>query len=84
RFIRGIDASYQSTILRSFGMCLLSFCIRMAPGKTIFDLSSGYRAGKRKVIAFFAKRYPTNYPEPESNVHLIKKQAVIVERPVNM
>ena len=36
------------------------------------------------MIAFFAKRYPTNYPEPESIVHLIKKHFVIVERPVNM
>ena len=61
-----------------------SFCIRMASGKTIYDVTSGYRAGNRKVIAFFAKRYPTNYPEPESIVHLIKKRFVIVERPVNM
>ena len=57
--------------MRRFGIRLLSFCIRMASGKTINDVTSGYRAGNRKVIAF-AKRYPTNYPEPESIVHLIK------------
>ena len=75
RFIPGNEAAFQSTKMRRFGIRLLSFCIRMA---------SGYRAGNRKVIAFFAKRYPTNYPEPESIVHLIKKRFVIVERPVNM
>ncbi|MGC3121103.1 glycosyltransferase family 2 protein, partial [Enterococcus faecalis] len=34
--------------------------------------------------AFFAKRYPTNYPDPVSNVQLIKKRFVIVVRPVYM
>ena len=77
RFIPGNEAAFQSTKMRRFG-------IRMASGKTIYDVTSGYRAGNRKVIAFFAKRYPTNYPEPESIVHLIKKRFVIVERPVNM
>ena len=72
RFIPGNEASFQSTKMRRFGIRLLS------------DVTSGYRAGNRKVIAFFAKRYPTNYPEPESIVHLIKKRFVIVERPVNM
>ena len=84
RFIPGNEAAFQSTKMRRFGIRLLSFCIRMASGKTIYDVTSGYRAGNRKVIAFFAKRYPTNYPEPESIVHLIKKRFVIVERPVNM
>ena len=76
RFIPGNEAAFQSTKMRRFGIRLLSFCIH--------DVTSGYRAGNRKVIAFFAKRYPTNYPEPESIVHLIKKRFVIVERPVNM
>ena len=84
RFLPGNEAAFQSTKMRRFGIRLLSFCIRMASGKTIYDVTSGYRAGNRKVIAFFAKRYPTNYPEPESIVHLIKKHFVIVERPVNM
>ena len=38
--------------MRRFGIRLLSFCIRMASGKTIYDVTSGYRAGNRKVIAF--------------------------------
>lgn len=84
RFIPGDEAQFQSTKMRRYGIRLLSFLIRIASGKTIYDVTSGYRAGNKKVIAFFAKRYPTSYPEPESIVHLIKKRFVIAERPVNM
>lgn len=44
RFIPGNEAAFQSTKMRRFGIRLLSFCIRMASGKTIYDVTSGYRA----------------------------------------
>ncbi len=53
RFIPGNEAAFQKyEKCAVFGIRLLSFCIRMASGKTIYDVTSGYRAGNRKVIAF--------------------------------
>ena len=82
RFIPGNEASFQSTKMRRFGIRLLSFCIRMASGKTINDVTSGYRAGNRKVIAF-CKALSDKLSRARIDCSL-KKRFVIVERPVNM
>lgn len=84
RFMPGNEAKFQSTRMRRRGISLLSLFIKLASRTTIYDVTSGYRAGNKNVIAFFAKRYPTHYPEPESIVHLIKKKFTIAECPVNM
>ena len=50
RFIPGNEAAFQSTKMRRFGIRLLSFCIRMASGKTIYDVFFGFCVFNRKVI----------------------------------
>lgn len=69
--------------MRRFGIRLLSFAFEWLLVKQfmMWLLVIEREIGK---WLLFAKRYPTNYPEPESIVHLIKKRFVIVERPVNM
>lgn len=52
--------------------------------KKITDPTSGFRAGNKKVIEVFANDYPSDYPEPESIVTLLKKEYKVVEVPVNM
>lgn len=84
RFIPSHESAFQSTRMRRMGIKLLSFFIKIAARQTLFDVTSGYRAGNREVINYFAKRYPTSYPEPESIVHLIKKSFRIKEVPVAM
>lgn len=52
--------------------------------KKITDPTSGFRAANKKVIEIFANDYPSDYPEPESAVTLLKMGYTITERPVNM
>lgn len=52
RFIPGNEAAFSKYENAPFWYSFVIFCIRMASGKTIYDVTSGYRAGNRKVIAF--------------------------------
>ena len=84
RFLPDKKAEFQTTAMRRMGIKILSGFIQLSTGNKIYDVTSGYRAGNRKVISYFARRYPTSFPEPESIVHLFKKKFTVVERPVTM
>ena len=47
-------------------------------------MTSGFRAIDKKVIKIFCEDYPLEYPEPVTNLSLIKKKLVIKEVPVKM
>ena len=83
RFIEE-KSKFKSTKTRRMGIKLLSRTIKLCTGKKIYDTTSGFRAADRKVIEKFSKDYPTEYPEPVSNVELIKKGYKISEVPVEM
>lgn len=84
RFIDKSIENFQSTYMRRLGINLISLAIKLVTGKKIHDTTSGYRAGNKKVIAYFASRYPVAYPEPESIVRLLKKGLRVKEMPANM
>ncbi|WP_086350440.1 glycosyltransferase family 2 protein [Candidatus Enterococcus clewellii] len=84
RFLPGAKAEFQTTPMRRMGIKILSSFVRFSTREKIYDVTSGYRAANKKVIAYFAERYPISYPEPESIVHLFKKKFSVVERPVAM
>ncbi|HFI0685699.1 TPA: glycosyltransferase family 2 protein [Streptococcus suis] len=84
RFVGDTLSEFQTSFLRRFGIGVISNMIKLTTGIRIWDTTSGYRLGNKKVIAQFARRYPTKYPEPESSVHLIKQNFKIVEAPANM
>ncbi|WP_171315848.1 glycosyltransferase family 2 protein [Enterococcus cecorum] len=84
RFVDGNKSGFQTTFMRRFGIKIISTFILLTTGKKILDTTSGYRAADQRVINYFARRYPTKYPEPESMVHLLKRGFNIVETPVNM
>lgn len=75
---------FRSSALRRFGIRFLSGSIRLATGKRVYDVTSGFRAVNRKGIALFADRYAKDYPEPESIVHALKYGLRLVEVPVEM
>ncbi len=83
RFISNIS-EFRSTKARRFGIRIISFLIKLLTGKKITDPTSGFRAGNKKVIKLFANSYPTEYPEPESIVNLIKKKYRITDIPIKM
>lgn len=84
RFIEGKESSFQSSKARRIGINLISFIIKIATGKKIYDTTSGFRAVNKKVIAEFAHNYPVEYPEPVSTVYLLKKGYRVSEIPVEM
>lgn len=82
---RFIDKTgYQSTLMRRVGIKYIQHLIRMITGVRITDPTSGFRACGKRAIQFFAKHYPTDYPEPESVVAAHRIGLKIREVPVVM
>lgn len=84
RFLPNQKADFQTTFMRRVGIKILSFLIYLSSRTKVYDVTSGYRACNKEIIAYFSKKYPTSYPEPESTVHLLKKKFKINEVAVNM
>ncbi len=83
RYVANLS-EFRSTALRRFGSTLLSFLIKICTGKKIYDPTSGFRAGDKKIIELFASDYPTDYPEPDTIVTVIKNGYQVSEIPVKM
>jgi len=83
RFIEKLS-NFTSTGFRKMGIKLISFLIKICTNKKIYDTTSGFRAGNKKVINIFASHYPLEYPEPESTVLLLQKNLKVKEIPVEM
>lgn len=84
RYLNKEESEFQSTFMRRFGCNIISFFIKLCTKKKICDTTSGFRAANKKVIAEFAKEYPTEYPEPESTVCMLCKGYQVAEVPVSM
>lgn len=84
RFLKN-DGEFKSTILRRTGKNFLMHLIKFCTGQKITDPTSGFRACNKEIIKIFANDYPTDYPEPDTIVKLIKsKKFKITEIPVAM
>ncbi len=84
RYLDDHTSSFKSTFMRRLGKNIISFIIKVFWKKKITDPTSGFRAANKKVIELFAKEYPSDYPEPESTVTLLKLGFKVTERAVNM
>ena len=84
RFVGGSTSEFKSSSARQIGIKILSKLIKILTGVNIKDVTSGYRAGNRKVIKQFVNRYPSKYPEPESYMYLIASKFRIKEVGVKM
>lgn len=84
RFVADSISDFKSTGARQLGIKILSLLIKWTSKIKIKDVTSGYRAGNRKVIEQFAERYPSKYPEPESYMHLFAKNIRVQEVGVRM
>ena len=83
RFIKNLSG-FKSTKFRRIGIKFLSSLIKICTGTKIYDPTSGFRAANKEIISLFADKYPTEYPEPETIVTLIRKQYKVKEIPVEM
>ncbi len=52
--------------------------------KRVTDTTSGFRAANRRIIDFFSRSYPDDYPEVEALVLVHKERLNIAEVPVGM
>lgn len=84
RFVSGSPSKFKTSFSRRMGINLISFFIKLKTGRTILDVTSGYRAANKDIITQFAKSYPRKYPEPETNALLIKQGKKVEEVGVNM
>lgn len=78
------ESEFKSTRIRRIGITFLSSLIRICTGKKVYDVTSGFRAADKKIIKIFASNYPTDYPEPDSLVQIIKKGYKVAEVSVKM
>ncbi len=84
RYLDKTTSSFKSTFMRRLGKNIISVIIRMCCRVKITDPTSGFRATNNEVIKIFASDYPTDYPEPESLVNLIKHGFRVTEKAVSM
>ncbi|GHU37206.1 glycosyl transferase [Bacilli bacterium] len=84
RFLEESNSEFQSSITRQIGIRILSALIYMTSKIRIKDVTSGYRAANKKVISQFVNRYPSQYPEPETYMHLFAKDICVKEVGVRM
>jgi hypothetical protein len=61
---------YRPPLFRKIGIWLFSRILSLIIGYPVTDTTSGFRAVNARVIAFFARLYPEDYPEVESLVLL--------------
>lgn len=78
------SGAYRSSWLRLLGIRIFSHLIKAVTGARIYDSTSGYRAYSRRTLAFLAKQYPADFPEPESIVMLLNAGFRIQEMPMDM
>lgn len=78
------NEGFQSSGIRRMGIRFFSFLTKVLFGKKITDATSGMRMCNRKVIEYFVKDYPRDYPEPETVCRLLRKKCKVVEVPVIM
>lgn len=83
RFI-GDVSTFKSTKMRRVGINVISFVIKLFSGRKIYDVTSGFRAANKRVIKKFADDYVFDFPEPITNLKLVKENYKINEVPVNM
>ncbi len=74
----------STTLIRRYGIKILSHLIFILIGEKIYDVTSGFRAFDKNAIKFLSEEYPTDYPEPESLFILLKMGFKIKEVPVRM
>jgi glycosyltransferase involved in cell wall biosynthesis len=82
RFLNRGD--YRPTFIRRIGIRIFSTILSAILGMPVTDTTSGFRAVNRRVIEFFARAYPEDYPEVESLVLLHRAGMTIAEVPVRM
>ena len=84
RYIKDNKSTFQSTFMRRLGKNIISIILKICCRVKVTDPTSGFRAIDKNIIKIFAKQYPSDCPEPESLVNILKLGYKVEEVPVNM
>jgi glycosyltransferase involved in cell wall biosynthesis len=80
----GDDGSYRPPLGRRLGITWFAKLVSMLSRQRVTDTTSGFQALNRPAIALFARDYPSDYPEVEATVLLLKHRLRLVEVQVEM
>lgn len=83
RFL-GQTEGFRSTFTRRIGIRFLASLITTITGTRVTDPTSGFRCVGPRAWQAFARRYPDDYPEPESLYWCIRNHLRVGEIPVRM
>jgi glycosyltransferase involved in cell wall biosynthesis len=78
------DDGYRPPIARRIGITWFARLVSLLAGQRVTDTTSGFQALNRDGIALFARDYPSDYPEVEATVLVLKHRLRLVEVPVTM
>ena len=82
RFLK--KTAYKAPFARRAGMIVFATVARWAMRQHITDTTSGFRALNREAYSYFARHYPTDFPDAESLVLLKRARFRLKEVSVNM
>ena len=81
---RGGDDSYRPPLGRRLGITWFARLVSLLARQRVTDTTSGFQALNRSAIELFARDYPSDYPEVEATVLLLKHRLRLMEVPVVM
>jgi glycosyltransferase involved in cell wall biosynthesis len=82
RFLHSTD--YKAPVMRLIGIRFFSLILSCILETPVTDTTSGFRAANKKIIEFFSRFYPQDYPEVEALVLVHKRGLRAAEVPVSM
>ena len=83
RFVGG-DATYRPPFARRIGITWFAKLVSLLTRQRVTDTTSGFQALNRRGIALFARDYPSDYPEVEATLLVLRSRLRLVEVPVEM
>jgi len=81
---RDTEGGYRPPLARRLGISWFARLVSLLSRQRVTDTTSGFQALNRSGIALFASDYPSDYPEVEATVLLLKHRLRLVEVPVRM
>jgi glycosyltransferase involved in cell wall biosynthesis len=78
------DDGYRPPLGRRLGITWFARLVSLLTRQRVTDTTSGFQALNAQGIALFARDYPSDYPEVEATVLVLKHRLRLVEVPVRM
>jgi glycosyltransferase involved in cell wall biosynthesis len=83
RFADG-NGAYKPPLRRRLGIVFFARLVSLLTRQRVTDTTSGFQALNRRGIALFAEDYPSDYPEVEATLLVLKHRLRLREVPVRM